>query len=500
MSQPMNQPSPPGDESPTVATAPAGPPPPPTRRTTELWLLAFSAALLSIANILVDANQEAALTSQILYNGAAFLALFAAAHFAVRKWAPYADPLILPFAALLNGLGLVMIHRIDLAMASRLEINPEDAQAAFYGGPLVGRQIMWMVIGVAFFILTLWRIKDHRPLAKYGYTCGLVGLVALALPGIIPFSSIAPTVNGAKIWLRFPGGFSIQPGEFAKILLMIFFASFLVSKRELFTAAGRTFLRMNWPRARDMAPLFVAWGASVGVLVFERDLGTSLLFFGMVLVMLYIATERAAWVVLGLTLFVGGCLVAYQLFGHVRQRIANWMDPFATYDEAGGGYQIVQSLFSLGSGGIFGSGLGSGRPDIVPEPHTDFITVGMGEEMGFVGLSAVLILYLLLVMRGLRSALAVRDSFGKLLAGGLAFTLGLQVFIVVGGVTKLIPSTGITAPFLSYGGSSLLANYILIALLLRISDAARRPAAPPKPKPKQAPIAEAHTEMVARPT
>jgi cell division protein FtsW (lipid II flippase) len=456
----------------------------PTRRNTELVLLGFAAFIVTIALVLVEANQEQQLTWSIVWLGLAYLAIFAAAHLAVRKWAPYADPVLLPCVALLNGIGLVMIHRIDLALAERAAQNGKDYT------PAVTAQVLFTVISLAFFVAVLVVVNDHRTLTRYGYTAGLIGIVALALPALLP-SSLSE-VNGAKVWLKLPG-FSIQPGEFAKILLM-------VSKRDLFMVAGKKFLGVELPRARDLGPILIAAVACIGILVFEKDLGTSLLFFSVILMMLYVATERIIWVVLGLSFFVGGCLIAYNLFTHVQQRVANWLDPLATYDKLGGGYQIAQGLFGLGTGGIGGTGLGAGRPDMVPEANTDFITAAIGEELGFIGLAAVLMLYLLVAMRGMRSALAVRDTFGKLLGGGLAFTMVMQIFVVVGGVTKLIPETGITAPFLSKGGSSLLANYILVALLLRVSDAARRPSARPKPPQQpQAPIAEAHTVLVQRP-
>ncbi|HEV7708124.1 MAG TPA: FtsW/RodA/SpoVE family cell cycle protein [Asanoa sp.] len=454
-------------------------------------MLAFAAGLVTGALMLVEANQEQTLTIRLVWYGLAYLALFGIAHGAVRKWAPYADPLILPCVALLNGIGLVMIYRIDLATAERaLRTNQEFENT-------VPKQILWTTIALVLFLTVLYMIKDHRTLTRYGYTFGLVGLFLLALPAVLP-GVIAPTINGAKIWLRL-GPVSIQPGEFAKILLLIFFAAFLVSKRDLFMAAGRRVLGIDLPRARDLGPILFCWAVSVMVLVAEKDLGTSLLFFGTVLVMLYVATERGIWVGVGLALFVGGCFLAYQLFGHVQVRVANWLDPFADYDS--GGYQIAQSLFGLGTGGVGGTGLGAGRPDMVPLANSDFITAAIGEELGFIGLAALLLVYMMLAMRGMRSAVAVRDTFGKLLGGGLSFALIMQVFVVVGGVTKLIPMTGITAPFLSAGGSSLLANYVLVALLLRISDAARRPQTGSKPKPvAQVPIAEAGTVMVERPS
>ncbi|WP_158879800.1 FtsW/RodA/SpoVE family cell cycle protein [Amycolatopsis anabasis] len=462
----------------------------PTRRGTELLMLAFAAFIVTIALVLVEANQEQELTSSIIWLGLAYLAMFGLAHWAVRRWAPYADPLILPCVALLNGLGLVMIYRIDLALADRATQNGDDYSAAW------PKQVLFTALALVFFLVVLIVVSDHRTLTRYGYTGGLIGIIALALPAVLP-SSLSEA-GGAKVWIKIPGVTGIQPGEFAKILLMIFFASFLVSKRDIFMTAGKKVLGLELPRARDLGPLLIAAGACLGILVFEKDLGTSLLFFGVVLMLLYVATERVVWVILGLGLFVGGCVIAYNLFTHVQTRVHNWIDPFADADR--GGYQIVQTLFGLGTGGMGGTGLGAGRPDIVPAANTDFITAAFGEEIGFIGLAAMLVVYTILALRGMRSALAVRDTFGKLLGGGLAFSIVLQVFVIVGGVTKLIPMTGITTPFLSYGGSSLLANYILVALLLRISDAARRPAQPSKPKQqKQAPLAEAHTVMVQRP-
>ncbi|RJQ73240.1 FtsW/RodA/SpoVE family cell cycle protein [Pseudonocardiaceae bacterium YIM PH 21723] len=471
MSQPVS--GAPGTQTPAPA------PSVPTRRGTELLLLAFAAVLVTGALGLVSANQNLSLDNNLFYYGFAFMALFGGVHLVVRRWAPYADPLILPCAALINGLGLVMIYRLDLASDSHF----------------IPKQIGGTAIGLVLFAAVLILLKDHRMLARYGYTCGLVGLVALAIPGVLPSSLSA--AGGAKIWILL-GPFSIQPGEFAKILLMIFFASFLVSKRDLFMAAGRRVGGLDLPRARDLGPVIAAWLVSIAVLVLEKDLGTSLLFYGILLTMLYISTERIGWVIVGGGMFVGGALIAWKVFYHVQVRVDGWLNPLADPNDKT--YQISQSLFGFATGGIAGSGLGAGRPDLVPEARSDFILTSIGEELGFIGLAALLMIYILLITRGMRSALAVRDSFGKLLAAGLSFAIGFQVFIVAGGVTTLIPLTGLTTPFLAYGGSSLLANWILIGLLLRISDAARRPSGGTRPRIQHAtPIAEASTELVTRP-
>lgn len=456
-------------------------PPLPTRRNAELMLLCFAAVITMAALLIVEVNQERGVHWDLAGYGLAFLTLFGFAHLAIRRFAPFTDPLLLPVIALLNGLGLVMIHRLDLT----------DHQGGFHDHPSANQQMLWTLVGVTSFALVVTLLKDHRQLARYGYISGLTGLVLLAIPALLP-SSMSEQ-NGAKIWIRLHG-FSIQPAEFAKILLLIFFCAVLVAKRRLFTSVGKHVMGMTLPRPRDLAPLLTAWVVSVGVMVFEKDLGTSLLFYASFLVVVYLATQRFSWVLIGMLLFAGGSVVAYFMFSHVRVRVQNWLDPFA--DPDGSGHQMVQSLFSFATGGIFGTGLGNGQPDTVPAASTDFIIAAFGEELGLVGLAAILMLYTIVIVRGLRTAIATRDSFGKLLAAGLASTLALQLFIVVGGVTQLIPLTGLTTPWMSYGGSSLLANYVLLAILVRISHAARQPIRT-RPR-KKSPIAAASTEVIER--
>ncbi|MCF6744819.1 FtsW/RodA/SpoVE family cell cycle protein [Blastococcus sp. KM273128] len=451
----------------------------PTRRGTEALLLAFAVLITVVAQIIVDLTVTDELRPQMAGFSVWITALWVVAHLVVRRWASYADPLLLPAVALLVGLGLAVIHRLDLAAGQvGSTVTREDAPV----------QLVWATLGVALFVAVLVVVRDHRTLSRFAYTLALVGLVLLAIPAVLPAS--ISEVNGAKIWIRV-AGFSIQPGEFAKICLVVFFAAYLVDKRDVLALASKKVAGIELPRGRDLGPVLLAWAVSILVLVFERDLGSSLLLFGIFVVMLYVATERASWLFIGLGLFAGGAFIAYQIFAHVQARVNTWLDPSAYYD--GAGYQLMQSLFGLGTGGLFGAGLGGGRPDQVPVAKSDFIAAAVGEELGLFGLVAVIVVYLILVERGLRTSLVVRDAFGKLLATGLAFAVAWQVFVVLGGVTGLLPLTGLTTPFLAYGGSSLVANFVLVALLVRISDAARRPAAP-----HAAPVrlGEAPTEVV----
>jgi len=387
-----------------------------------------------------------------------------AAHGVVRKYTPYADPILLPAVATLNLLGLAMIHRLDAANAARALANGTKIPT-----PDVYFQVAWMFIGLVLFMGVLIAISDHRRLQRFTYTSGVVGIIMLFLP-LLP--GIGNEVNGAKLWISI-AGFTFQPGELAKILLTIFFAGFLVTRRHTLALVHSKLFGVGFPRIKDFGPLVVMWLLALMVLVFERDLGTSLLIFGIFIVLLYVATGRRSWVIIGSLLLIFGAAAAYKMFGHVRIRFDVWLHPFA--DPQGTGFQIVQSLYGFANGGLFGTGWGQGYPQLVPFAKTDFITSALGEELGLVGLTAILLIYAIIVERGARAAVATRDPFGNLLAIGLTAALGIQTFIVVGGVTKLIPLTGLTTPFLSYGGSSLVANYILIALLIRISNAARSP-------------------------
>jgi cell division protein FtsW (lipid II flippase) len=463
-----------------MSTATVTPQAPPKRRNTELALLILAVGISVAAYANVGLVHDGRLPAGMFGYGAGLALIAAVVHLVVRRLAPYADPLMLPAVTLLNGLGLVLIHRIDLARS-------DNALTAHTKAPssLAASQLIWAALGVALFVAVLVLIRDHRSLQRYTYTLMALGVVLLALPPLLP-GSIAPEIGGAKNWIRI-AGFSIQPGEFAKILLAIFFASFFVVKRDALTLASRRFLGLYLPRGRDMGPVLVAWLISTMILVSSKDIGLSMLFFGLFIGMLYISTERLSWVIIGLLLTAAGIFGVYQLFPHVRQRFLIWSDPMKYYNglkQYGvDSFQLVNALFGQATGGITGTGLGQGHPTLVPLSWSDFIFSTAGEELGLTGLMAIVLVYALIVARGFRTAIAARDSFGKLLAAGLSISLGLQVFVVAGGVTDLIPETGVTMPFLAYGGSSLVANWALIALLLRISDAARRPAAVSAPGP-----------------
>ena len=442
------------------------------RRNTELAMLAFAVAIMGAAYISAGLGLNGNIPSGLSVYVPGFAVLMLAAHLAVRKFAPWSDPLLLPLAAVLNGLGVVMIYRLQqsgLDGNGGFPISTLTSHAAAY-------QLMYTAVGVIVFIAVLVVIREPRILQRYTYTLGTVGLILLAIPALLP-SSLS-SVNGAKVWI-IVGGFSIQPGEFARIALAVFFAGYLVAKRDVLSLAGRRFLGIDLPRGRDLGPVAVIWAASLLILIFESDIGTSALFFGLFVSMLYVATQRTSWLLIGIVLFVFGASAASYLFAHVGERFTIWLHPFAGSNATDAAFQLVQGLEGMAFGGIFGTGLGQGQPFWTPLVQSDFIVTGFGEELGLTGLMALLLIFGLIVQRGLRAAITVRDPFAKLLAAGLSFVLALQVFIIVGGVTQLIPLTGITTPFLSQGGSSLIASWIVIALLMRVSDSARRPAPQP---------------------
>jgi cell division protein FtsW (lipid II flippase) len=416
---------------------------------TELGLLVLALVITCLAYLLVGLSQEPVIPAGLAGYGGAMAALAAIAHAVRRRFAPGADPLLLP---------LVMVRRIDFAMEARGATNA-----------LAPQQTIWTALSIAAFCAALYLVRDHRVLDRYRYLIGIAAIVALLMP-LLPV--IGREVNGARIWLRL-GPMSIQPGEFAKIGLAIFFASYLAEKRQLLSAATSRLGPFMVPPARAFGPVFVVWLASLGVLVFQNDLGLSVLLFGMFVLLLYVATGRLSYVLGAGALFLAGGVLAHQLFGHVRVRVAIWLDPFA--DATGSGFQLVQSLFALGTGGVYGEGWGGGRPDLIPFVRTDFIFSAFGEELGLIGTTAILLCYFLIVGRGFAVAVRARDDFGQLLATCLTIVFALQTFVIIGGVTRLIPLSGLTLPFASYGGSSLLANYLLVALLLRISATSAAP-------------------------
>jgi len=442
------------------------------RRRTELVMLLFALALVLFAYAAVGLGLKGklpGLPAGILI----FAAVVLAAHLAVRRFAPYADPLLLPLAAVLNGLGIVMIYRLQESGRN----GNSGQQVTDMSNSASTTQLLYTVVGIVALVVVLVLISEARVLQRYTYTLGAVGLVLLAIPAFLPASH--SVVNGAKVWIIISGSFSVEPGEFARLALAVFFAGYLVAKRDVLALAGQRVLGIDLPRARDLGPVLIAWAASLLILIFETDIGTSALFFGMFIVMLYIATQRTSWVLIGVLLFLAGSWLTALLFSHVMERFTIWLHPFAGSNPTGIAFQPVQALEGLAFGGLFGTGLGQGQPYHTPLVQSDFIFSAFGEELGLVGVMALLLVFGLLVQRGLSAAIAVKDPFSKLLVGGLSFVLALQVFVIVGGVSGLIPLTGITTPFLSQGGSSLVASWILIALMIRVSDSARKPAPQP---------------------
>ncbi|MFI9393203.1 FtsW/RodA/SpoVE family cell cycle protein [Streptomyces bauhiniae] len=451
----------------------------PSRRNTELALLIFAVAIpvFAYANVGLALNDE--VPAGLLGYGLGLGLLAGVAHLAVRKFAPYADPLLLPLATLLNGLGLVAIWRLD--QSKRL-------QAMHAAGDKATNQLIYTALGIALFVVVLIFLKDHRTLQRYTYISMVVALFLLLLP-LVP--GLGADVYGAKIWIQI-GSFTIQPGEFAKIVLAVFFAGYLMVKRDALALASRRFMGLYLPRGRDLGPILVVWFISIIILVFETDLGTSLLFFGMFVIMLYVATERTSWIVFGLLMSAAGAVGVASFEPHVQTRVQAWLDPMREFKLSRSGAhdgilhseQAMQALWAFGSGGTLGTGWGQGHSELIGfAANSDFILATYGEELGLAGIMAILLIYGLVAERGVRTALAARDPFGKLLAIGLSGAFALQVFVVAGGVMGLIPLTGMTMPFLAYGGSSVIANWALIGILIRISDTARRPAPSPAANP-----------------
>ena len=426
-------------------------------RSRELLLLLFATGLLALMLFGLETSQGRTLSTEMLYIIGGFMGVYAIAHVAIAFLAPHADQVMLPVVALLNAVGLVVIYRLDLA------------ERPGYG-PLAERQMLWSLVGVGLMVLTLVVIRDHKSLSRYSYLLGLVGLILLALPLVWPQP---PGYEEARIWLWL-GPFSIQPGEFSKILLLIFFAQLLAQKRALFTVAGKRFLGMTFPRIRDLAPILMVWAIAILIMGISNDFGPALLLFATVLGMVYFATGRASWLFIGVGLVAVGGYAVYQVSSKIQERVSNFIDPFADFD--GIGNQPANALIGLSWGGITGTGLGYGHPELVPVAHSDYILAALGEELGFVGIAAVLCLFAVFITRGFRTAMQARDSYGKLLASGLALTIVIQIFVVAGGVSAMMPMTGLTTPFMSAGGSSVMANYILLGLLLCISNSANRPA------------------------
>lgn len=421
-------------------------------RNRELVFLVPALILTTLGFALVYTQKSSTLTWSSLTYGALFLALFAIAHIGRRVLAPHADPYLLPVTALLSTLGILVIYRLNEKLALQ--------------------QAMWLVVGLVAFLLVLVFVRDLKVLRDYRFLIGIAGLLLLLFTAIF-----GREINGARLWVAF-GPVRFQPAEFGKILLVIFFAAYLVDIREALTVSTRRVMGVPLPPFRYLAPLLTIWVLSMVLMIFMKDLGTSLLFFGALLALLYVATGRFFYVVVGLALFAAGATLLYFIFPHVQTRIDIWLDPWK--DPSGKGYQIVQSLFALAAGGLFGRGLGQGYlimqsgHTIIPALETDFIFSAIGEELGLVGAVGVILLFLIFTYRGFRIAVRARDDFSRLLATGLTSIFALQAFLIMGGVIKLIPLTGITLPFVSYGGSSIVANFVLLALLLRTSDRVAR--------------------------
>jgi cell division protein FtsW (lipid II flippase) len=418
------------------------------RRRTELGLIVMAATITGAAYTLASLGKNAEIPPILVPFLLAVLGLLVVAHIANRVLAKGADGTILPLAALLHGIGYVIIARLSERSA--------------------GLQTTWTFVAIVAYVATLVIIQRAGDLARYQWSFLAAGAALLLLP-LVP--GLGNTKGGARIWVSL-GPINFQPGEFAKIALALFFAGYLADHRELIAAGAWRVGPFHLPELRHLLPIALAWAFAVVVMVAEQDLGSSLLFFTLFVVMMWVSTERASYLVIGLLLFSGAAFVAWQLFDHVKTRVAIWRNPWPQYE--GKGYQIVQAMFAFANGGTGGTGLGLGSPNKIPVAKTDFIFAAIGEELGLLGTTAILIGFLLMIGGGLRIAIRADRAFEKLLATGLTTIVGMQAFIIIGGVTRVVPLTGIALPFVSYGGSSLLANYVLLALLVRVSDSTAR--------------------------
>lgn len=414
------------------------------RRNTELGLMLMVVIITAGAYVLASLGSEARIPANIIPFLVIVLGLLLAAHVAVRRLAPESDPILLPMAALLNGVGYVVIAGLNQKLAA--------AQAS------------WTAVGIVAFVATLYFVKRPRSLERYRYTFAVIGLGLLLLP-LLP--GIGKTINGSRIWVGF-AGMSFQPGEIAKVVLAIFFAAYLADQRELITTSVWKVGPLRLPDPKYLGPVIIAWAVTLIVMVYQKDLGSSLLFFTLFVVMIWVATGRTSFLVIGGGLFAAGSWFAWRSFGHVQDRVSIWLDPWK--DPSGTGYQLIQGLFAMAFGGVSGTGLGLGGDVRIPASENDFIFAVIAEELGLLGGALVIMAFLLMVGSGLRIASRADHAFDKLLATGLTLLLGLQAFIIIAGVTRLLPLTGVTLPFVSYGGSSLVVNYVLLALLLRVSD------------------------------
>jgi peptidoglycan glycosyltransferase len=413
------------------------------RRNTELGLIVLVAIVTGGAYVLASLGASAEIPVNIVPFLGVVIGLMLVAHIALRRFAPDADPILLPLAALLNGLGYVVIAGLDEELA--------------------GLQATWTAAGIAAFVATLVVVRRVRELQRYRYTFLLVGLVLLILP-FVP--GVGVEQLGARIWVEL-GPVNFQPGEITKIVLALFFAAYLVDKRELLRTGTRRIGPFHVPDLKYLGPILLVWGVSLMVMIAQKDLGTSLLFFALFVVMLWVATERPSWLVVGTALFAVGAWFAFANFAHVENRIDTWLDPWADFE--GDGYQVAQAAFAMASGGLTGTGLGLSNVGI-PLAESDFVFASVAEQLGLLGATILIVTFLMMIGAGLRIAMRADPPFEKLLATGLTALLGIQAFIIIGGVTRVLPLTGVTLPFVSYGGSSLVTNYVLLALLLRISD------------------------------